>query len=153
MIARNQKNAVNHKLSICFITFFVFFDKNYYVNGQAQPTPHQAQPLPPQAQPIPPQEQPIPQAQPTAPWYETLPAVAMDYKVIIDPGKEDCYFQFVNPGATFYASAQVQCVYFFISIRLFYHLMSIGLKRWRRNGRFCSETSEWSNCSSVSMES
>lgn len=41
------------------------------------------------------------------PWYETLPAVAMDYKVHIDAGKEDCYFQFVNPGATFYVSFQV----------------------------------------------
>lgn len=43
----------------------------------------------------------------TQPWYETLPAVAMDYKVHIDPGKEDCYFQYVNPGATFYVSFQV----------------------------------------------
>ncbi|XP_026293993.1 transmembrane emp24 domain-containing protein 5 [Frankliniella occidentalis] len=41
------------------------------------------------------------------PWYESLPAVAMDYKVHIDPGKEDCYFQYVNPGATFYVSFQV----------------------------------------------
>ncbi|XP_060528217.1 transmembrane emp24 domain-containing protein B [Cylas formicarius] len=40
-------------------------------------------------------------------WYENLPAVAMDYKVHIDPGKEDCYFQYVNPGATFYVSFQV----------------------------------------------
>ncbi|KAG7198781.1 hypothetical protein KM043_001763 [Ampulex compressa] len=43
----------------------------------------------------------------TRPWYETLPAVAMDYKVHIDAGKEDCYFQYVNPGATFYVSFQV----------------------------------------------
>lgn len=43
----------------------------------------------------------------TLPWYESLPAVAMDYKVHIDPGKEDCYFQYVNPGATFYVSFQV----------------------------------------------
>ncbi|KAK6619900.1 hypothetical protein RUM44_006300 [Polyplax serrata] len=46
-------------------------------------------------------------AQSTVPWYEDLPAVAMDYKVHIDAGKEDCYFQFVNPGATFYVSFQV----------------------------------------------
>lgn len=46
-------------------------------------------------------------AQVTTPWYENLPAVAMDYKVHVDPGKEDCYFQFVNPGATFYVSFQV----------------------------------------------
>lgn len=45
--------------------------------------------------------------QSTVPWYENLPAVAMDYKVHIDPGKEDCYFQYVNPGATFYVSFQV----------------------------------------------
>lgn len=44
----------------------------------------------------------------TVPWYENLPAVAMDYKVHIDPGKEDCYFQYVNPGATFYVSFQVR---------------------------------------------
>ncbi|XP_011303814.1 transmembrane emp24 domain-containing protein 1 [Fopius arisanus] len=43
----------------------------------------------------------------TRPWYETLPAVAMDYKVHIDAGKEDCYFQYVNPGATFFVSFQV----------------------------------------------
>ncbi|XP_076757943.1 transmembrane emp24 domain-containing protein 5 [Xylocopa sonorina] len=41
------------------------------------------------------------------PWYETLPAVALDYKVHIDAGKEDCYFQYVNAGATFYVNFQV----------------------------------------------
>lgn len=40
-------------------------------------------------------------------WYETLPAVALDYKVHIDAGKEDCYFQYVNTGATFYVNFQV----------------------------------------------
>lgn len=39
--------------------------------------------------------------------YENLPAVAMDYKVKIDAGKEDCYYQYVQPGATFYANFQV----------------------------------------------
>lgn len=39
--------------------------------------------------------------------FSSYPAVVMDYKVKIDGGKEDCYFQFVNPGATFYASFQV----------------------------------------------
>lgn len=47
-------------------------------------------------------------AETTKPWYETLPTVSMDYKVHIDPGKEDCYFQYVNPGATFYVSFQVR---------------------------------------------
>lgn len=41
------------------------------------------------------------------PWYENLPAVAMDYKVHVEAGKEDCYFQYVQPGATFYASYSV----------------------------------------------
>lgn len=63
-------------------------------------------------------------------WYESLPAVAMDYKVHIDAGKlvlcfwsgdvfiinfaicstlgkEDCYHQYVAAGATFYVSMQV----------------------------------------------
>lgn len=39
--------------------------------------------------------------------FEALPAVTMDYKVKIDAGKEDCYYQFVSPGATFYVSFQV----------------------------------------------
>lgn len=30
-----------------------------------------------------------------------------DYKVHIDAGKEDCYWQYVQPGATFYVSFQV----------------------------------------------
>ncbi|GBP78659.1 Transmembrane emp24 domain-containing protein 5 [Eumeta japonica] len=41
------------------------------------------------------------------PWYENLPAVTMDYKVHVDAGKEDCYYQFVQAGATFFASYQV----------------------------------------------
>lgn len=41
------------------------------------------------------------------PWHETIPAVAMEYKVHIDAGKEDCYYQYAQPGATFYVSFQV----------------------------------------------
>lgn len=41
------------------------------------------------------------------PWYETLPAVAMDYKVHIDAGKEDCYYQYVQQGSTLYVSFHV----------------------------------------------
>lgn len=48
------------------------------------------------------------------PWYETLPAVAMDYKVHIDAGKEDCYYQYVQAGATFYVSFQVKILLSFI---------------------------------------
>lgn len=45
------------------------------------------------------------------PWYETLPAVAMDYKIHLDAGKEDCYYQYVQPGATLYVSFQVSRIY------------------------------------------
>ena len=31
----------------------------------------------------------------------------MDYRVHIDAGKEDCYYQFVHQGATIYASMSV----------------------------------------------
>lgn len=95
MITKHQKSTAVRWLSTIGLYYIVgmFFTILDDVNGQAQPIPAQGQQPPP--------------IQPTAPWYETLPAVAMDYKVIIDPGKEDCYFQFVNPGATFYASAQV----------------------------------------------
>jgi len=31
----------------------------------------------------------------------------MDYKVHVDAGKEDCYFQYVHPGATLYVAFQV----------------------------------------------
>ncbi|MCL4127900.1 UNVERIFIED_CONTAM: hypothetical protein GTU68_000207 [Idotea baltica] len=31
----------------------------------------------------------------------------MEYKVHIDPGKEDCYWQYVHPGATIYINMQV----------------------------------------------
>lgn len=58
-------------------------------------------------------------SQSTIPWYEDLPAVAMDYKVHVDPGKEDCYFQYVNTGATFFVSFQV-------SFKLNTHLPLIG---------------------------
>lgn len=31
----------------------------------------------------------------------------MEYKVHVDAGKEDCYWQYVHPGATLYVSYQV----------------------------------------------
>ncbi|VEN52887.1 unnamed protein product [Callosobruchus maculatus] len=96
------------------------------VPQQHQQVPQQHQQVPPQQQQLPIQHQQVPaqhhqvpvqQLPPqslqqqipltTIPWYENLPAVAMDYKVYIEPGKEDCYFQYVNPGATFYVSFQV----------------------------------------------
>lgn len=97
MITRHHKTQVVDRCSIFLlsvVTFVVLSNENNFAHGLEQPQ-------------VPLQEQPPQAAQATAPWYETLPAVAMDYKVIIDPGKEDCYFQYVNQGATFYASAQV----------------------------------------------
>ena len=31
----------------------------------------------------------------------------MEYKVHVEAGKEDCYWQYVHPGATLFVSAQV----------------------------------------------
>lgn len=109
MITRHLTIVCNRfaLLLVCIVAH----NKLQCVNGQAQPVPL------PQEQP----PAPIPDGVPTVPWYETLPAVAMDYKVIVDPGKEDCYFQFVNPGATFYASAQVlipTLCFFLVSVLL-----------------------------------
>lgn len=39
--------------------------------------------------------------------FENAPGIAMDYKVHIDAGKEDCYYQYVHPGATLYVAFQV----------------------------------------------
>uniref|UniRef100_A0A182PJT7 GOLD domain-containing protein n=1 Tax=Anopheles epiroticus TaxID=199890 RepID=A0A182PJT7_9DIPT len=73
---------------------------------QQQPPPQQFHQQPP-PQHHPPQValQDIPEHD--RPWYETLPAVAMDYKVHIEAGKEDCYFQYVQQGSTLYVSFHV----------------------------------------------
>lgn len=60
-----------------------------------------------QPQQVQPQQQQQQAEADSRPWYEALPAVAMDYKVHIEAGKEDCYFQYVQPGSTFYVSFQV----------------------------------------------
>lgn len=145
MITRYHRTTIANRfstLSLWFCALFAIFGTRNYADGQAQPVHTQEQ---------------VPGTQATAPWYETLPAVAMDYKVIIDPGKEDCYFQFVNPGATFYASAQVHQQHFcpkersksfFVDQRLV-----TGTEGRRRHGRFCGQTSKRSNCPSVPMES
>ena len=40
-------------------------------------------------------------------WLDSAPGVAMEYKVHVDAAKEDCYWQYVHKGATFYMSSQV----------------------------------------------
>ena len=40
-------------------------------------------------------------------WLDGAPGVAMEYKVHVDAGKEDCYYQYVHEGATLYVSQQV----------------------------------------------
>ncbi|XP_076671311.1 transmembrane emp24 domain-containing protein A [Andrena cerasifolii] len=39
--------------------------------------------------------------------YEAVPAIVLNYKVHIDAGKEDCYFQYGSVGAEFYVYFQV----------------------------------------------
>lgn len=41
------------------------------------------------------------------PWYETQPHVSMDFKVHIDAGKEECFYQYVQEGAAFFVSYDV----------------------------------------------
>merc|ERR1712129_505159 len=40
-------------------------------------------------------------------WLDSAPGIAMEYKVHVQAGKEDCYWQFVHTGATLYVSYQV----------------------------------------------
>merc|ERR1712233_304260 len=37
-------------------------------------------------------------------WLDSAPGIAMEYKVHVEAGKEDCYWQFVHTGATLYVS-------------------------------------------------
>ena len=39
--------------------------------------------------------------------FDNAPGIAMEYKIHIDAGKEDCYWQYVHPQATIYISMQV----------------------------------------------
>lgn len=41
------------------------------------------------------------------PWYETIPLVTMDFKVHLEAGKEECFFQYVQKDAAFYVNFQV----------------------------------------------
>jgi len=38
---------------------------------------------------------------------DSAPGIAMEYKVHVEAGKEDCYWQYVHSGATLYVSYQV----------------------------------------------
>ena len=40
-------------------------------------------------------------------WLDSAPGIAMEYKVHVEAGKEDCYWQYVHKGATLYVSYQV----------------------------------------------
>lgn len=79
-----------------------------------QQTHHGQVPPMPQGHPgqLPPQHQPPQPAPMTMPLFDEnaddAPAVAMEYKVHVDPGKEDCYYQFVQKGATIFVSFQVR---------------------------------------------
>ncbi len=41
------------------------------------------------------------------PYLEKRPLVSMDFNIQIDAGTEDCYYQYVQPDASFYVSYQV----------------------------------------------
>lgn len=94
------------------------------------------------------------QASSDRPWYESLPAVAMDYKVHVDAGKEDCYYQYVQPGAAFYVSFQVSyCpAICFHCTQISSQALSLpGGARWRWNGRVRGATSQWANRAPLSV--
>lgn len=40
--------------------------------------------------------------------FENAPGIAMEYKIHVDAGKEDCYWQYVHPKATIYVNMQVR---------------------------------------------
>ncbi|KAF2357287.1 GOLD domain [Trinorchestia longiramus] len=40
-------------------------------------------------------------------WTESSPGIAMDYRIHIDAGKEDCYYQHVHSGSTIFTSVNV----------------------------------------------
>ncbi|CAG0896230.1 unnamed protein product, partial [Darwinula stevensoni] len=39
--------------------------------------------------------------------FDEAPGIAMEYRVHVDAGKEDCYYQYVHPGASLYISLWV----------------------------------------------
>lgn len=74
------------------------------MQGQGQRVPAQGAPPPP---PPPPPPGGNPGMEGTN-WLDAAPGVSMEYKVHVDAAKEDCYYQYVHPGATLYVSYQVQ---------------------------------------------
>ena len=73
--------------------------------------PHPGQ-VPVQVQ-VPPGPAPVPIPIPSSPVFNEddpskIPAEAMEYKVHVDPGKEECYFQYTPKGSTIYVSFQVK---------------------------------------------
>lgn len=38
---------------------------------------------------------------------------AFEFKIHMDPGKEDCYWQWIEPGASFYASFHVRLLFLY----------------------------------------
>jgi len=79
--------------------------------GQMPPQqPHPGQ-VPPQIK-VPSAPAPMPIPIPSSPVFNEddpsrSPAEAMEYKVHVDPGKEECYFQYTPKGSTIYVSFQV----------------------------------------------
>lgn len=85
--------------------------------------------------------------------FENAPGIAMDYKVHVDAGKEDCYYQYVHPGSTLYVAFQVlrggdgqagKCSHLF-------RVLLVLIAKFNR--RICRETSKRSNRPSICLES
>jgi len=70
---------------------------------QTFPPGHAANIAPPTPPPPPAQDGPWSAGN----WLDSAPGIAMEYKVHVDAGKEDCYWQYVHPTATLYVSYQV----------------------------------------------
>jgi len=75
--------------------------------AQARANPPQQFPPGHAANIAPPTPPPPPAGGETGNWLDDAPGIAMEYKVHVDAGKEDCYWQYVHPGATLYISYQV----------------------------------------------
>ena len=92
-VLEGQELTVNYGLDmeVCLAFLSFLFPQNYgHAANIAPPTP----PPPPAGFDS---QNPL----------DSAPGIAMEYKVHVEAGKEDCYWQYVHKGATLYVSYQV----------------------------------------------
>ena len=69
--------------------------------------------------------------------FDDVPGVAMEYRVHVDAGKEDCYYQYVHPGASLFISFWVSsnlrmCRSVYFSERILFDCLKSDLgNTWR----------------------